>query len=112
MAQDIKEPDQGFVGGELFYPKSHNSFDFNVGGMMPGTYRMRVQAMSSLTDKPVKSNSVKFTVSNNPDTAWQIGGAEYDNIQSCTLYECSCAYFNSCSNEAGDESGGVLGKGY
>ena len=87
-----------------------NSFDFDIGGMLPGTYRMRVQVINAETDKPVKSNSVKFKVSENPDLSWQIGGENYDSIQECTIYECPCVIIGGCYNGGNDT--GVFGGGY
>jgi hypothetical protein len=104
--KELTNPGEEFSGNEYFRSMSTSSFDFYVGGMMPGTYRMRVQAINHELDKPVKSNSVRFTVSESSDPAWQIGGENYDDIQSCTIYECPCAVIGGCYN------GGVNGQNY
>jgi hypothetical protein len=110
LAKELKNPGEEFSGNEYFRAMSTDSFDFYVGGMLPGTYRMRVQAINHELDKPVKSNSVRFTVSESNDPAWQIGGENYDDIQQCTIYECICAVIGGCYN--GGEDDGVFGGGY
>jgi hypothetical protein len=110
LAKELKNPGEEFSGNEYFRAMSTDSFDFYVGGMLPGTYRMRVQAINHELDKPVKSNSVRFTVSESGDPAWQIGGENYDDIQECTIYECICAVVGGCYN--GGEDDGVFGGGY
>ncbi len=110
FSKELKNPGEGFSGNDYFRPSTTNSFDFDVGGMMPGTYRMRVQVINTETDKPVKSNSVKFTVNPNLDIGWQIGGENYDSIQNCTIYECPCAVIGGCFNGGVDT--GVFGGGY
>ena len=110
FAQELKNPGEGFSGNDYFRPSTTNSFDFKVGGMEPGTYRMRVQAINAATDKPVKSNSVKFKVSENFDPSWQFGGENYDSRQECTIYECPCAIIGGCYNGGNDT--GVFGGGY
>ena len=110
FSRELKNPGEGFSGNDYFRPATTNSFDFDVGGMMPGTYRMRVQAINTETDKPVNSNSVKFKVSENLDPDWQIGGENYDSIQECTIYECPCAVIGGCYNGGVDT--GVFGGGY
>jgi hypothetical protein len=110
FSRELKTPGEGFTGNDYFRPSTNNSFDFDVGGMMPGTYRMRIQAINTETDKPIKSNSVKFTVSENLDLSWQISGENYDSIQECTIYECPCAVIGGCYNGGSDT--GVFGSGY
>jgi hypothetical protein len=66
--------------------------------------------INAATDKPVKSNSVKFTVSPSTDPVWQTGGESYDDIQSCDIYECPCAVIGGCYNGGSDD--GVFGSGY
>ena len=110
FSRELKNPGEGFMGNDYFRQSSTNSFEFDVGGMMPGTYRMRVRAINAETDKPVKSNSVKFTVSENLDLSWQIGGENYNSIQECTIYECPCAVIGGCYSGGADT--GVFGGGY
>ena len=72
---------QMVVGNEYFRPMTGNSFEFDVGGMQPGIYRYRVQAINDALDKPVKSNSLRFTVSASNDPAWQVGGDFYHIVR-------------------------------
>jgi hypothetical protein len=110
LSKEVKNPGEPFVGNEYFRPMTGNSFDFDVGGMLPGTYRYRVQAINDALDKPVKSNSVRFTVSPSSDPAWQPDGDSHDDIQSCTIYECVCAVLDGCFDGSADD--GVFGGGY
>ena len=68
------------------------------------------KVINHMLDKPVKSNSVRFTVSESGDPAWQLGGENCDDIQSCTIYECPCAVIGGCYNGGDDD--GVFGGGY
>jgi hypothetical protein len=111
LMQELKNPGEEFSGNEYFWSMSTTSFDFDVDGMMPGTYRMRVQVINGEKDRPVKSNSVEFTVSANTNPKWQEGGANYGHIQACTVYECPCAIFNSCDVDTTDPDV-VFGDGY
>ena len=110
LMQELKNPGEEFSGNDYFRPKTANGFDFNVGGMMPGTYRMRVQVINGARDKPVKSNSVVFNVSPNPGPEWQTGGDDHDSILACSIYECPCAVIDGCYNGGVDD--GVFGGGY
>jgi len=100
LTKELKRPGEGKYEGDGFFREtSDTQFTFDVGGIQPGTYRMRVRVMNAATDKPVKSVSVKFKVSENPAPEWQVGGANHGNINSCSIYECPCTVFNVCNVE-------------
>ena len=59
LTKELKQPGEGKYEGDGFFREtSDTQFTFDVGGIQPGTYRMRVQVMNTATDKPVKSASV------------------------------------------------------
>jgi len=103
FTKQLKRPGETAYKGNGFYrATTATQFSFDVGGMLPGTYRMRVLAKNALTDKPVKSVSVKFTVSENPAPEWQFGGTRFNSIQSCSIVDCPCIVFNSCGIDLND----------
>ena len=93
MTEELKQPGGDFVGNGIYHAKTGSQFSWEVGGKQPGVYRIRVKVKNALSDKAVKSASVKITVNPNGSVDWLPGGSNHDNILACSLFDCPCIYF-------------------
>ena len=105
-ALDIKQPGQDFVIDPWFESHPFGSpIVWSVPSLQPGSYRIRIRVIDELTDKPVASNRLDFTITENTASDWQSGGQNHTGYENCSIYdsECLCEVFLYCGQDNGGQ---------